>query len=409
MLVMPTGQPATFRIATKRLSAVAVILAIASAAPSYSQHGGVPPDRKPPPIARQDRPAAEGLELVRGFDETPGNVAITPEGRVFMSMHPFGNPKARVIEVLAEGGTRPYPTPTWSSAVGANGVGIQSIIGIKSDAEGVLWMLDAGNLNEPGGSPPKLVAWDTKVDRLVRVIHLPPPASRASSFLQDFVIDAAHDAIYIADSGIGAGFEKTTPAIVVVYLKTGVSRRILENAECVRGDLSGTMTIDGKQLQVAGADGKLMAPVVGINPIALDGKGEWVYFGAMHGTTMWKVRAADLANPGLNNEAFVERIEKAGPKPPSDGIAVDTADNIYVTDVMKHAIGVLEANGTYRVLIQDPRLQWPDGITAGPDGHFYVVANQLNRHAALNGGVDEMKAPFVLLRFKPLAPAIVGR
>ena len=89
-------------------------------------------------------------------------------------------------------------------------------------------MLDAGNLAEPNGSPPKLIAWDTLGERLVRVIHIPPPIAKPSSYLQDMVIDSSRDVVFIADAGIGAGFAETTPAIIVVYLKTGVARRGME-------------------------------------------------------------------------------------------------------------------------------------------------------------------------------------
>ena len=149
------------QLASKFVAGAFLVSLTVIAARSHAQHSVVPPDRKPPNIARAERPDAHGLEVVREFKETPGNVAITPQGRVFVSMHPFGGATNRVVEVLPEGGTRPYPSPEWAAAVGPNGVGIQSIIGIKSDKDGVLWMLDAGSLNMPDGTPPKLVAWDS--------------------------------------------------------------------------------------------------------------------------------------------------------------------------------------------------------------------------------------------------------
>lgn len=398
----------------ERTRLIALVVASLLAAPSFAQHSTTqPPDRKPPPIARADRPAANGLEVIREMKDTPGNIAVTPQGRVFVSMHPFGEPTVRVVEVLAEGGTRPYPSPLWAGAVTTSGIGIQSIIGIKSDKDGVLWMLDAGAPNAPNPLSPKLIAWDTKTDRLVRVIHLPPPTSGPTSFLQDLAIDPTHDAIYIADCGIGAGFEHAKPSIVVVYQKTGVSRRVLLDAPFLRGEPDASMVIDGVEVRVAGADGKPLAPRVGVNPITIDDANEWVYFGSMHGTTVWRVRAADLANPGLGDTELQERIEKFGTKSVSDGMSIDSAGNLYVTDVTKHAIGVVKPDGTYSTFIEDPLLDWPDGMSAGPDGHFYVVVNQLNRHSVLNvgdaGPVDATKPPYRILRFKPLAPATVGR
>src|SRR5688572_11507434 len=41
--------------------------------------------------ALEKRPS--GLEVVARLDKTPGNPAITPEGRIFLSQHPFGAPQ----------------------------------------------------------------------------------------------------------------------------------------------------------------------------------------------------------------------------------------------------------------------------------------------------------------------------
>ena len=376
----------------------------------HAQHGLKPPEN--PAIPRMPEPSAVNgpFETLLELRLTPGNVAVTPSGRLFISLHPFGDPEIRVAEVLRNGGLRAYPTDDWSHAVDANGIGIQSIIGLKSDPNGVLWLLDAGNLAAPNGTPPKLIAWDTKGERLQRVLHLPPPISGPKSFFQDLAIDTKRDAIYIADCGIGAGFDDAAPALIVVYLKTGMARRVLENAACVRAEPDAAMVIDGKEVGVTGEGASRSAARVGVNPITIDDACEWVYFGSMHGKTIWKVKADDLANPGLPNAELEQRVERHGDKPVSDGMTIDSAGNIYVTDLATHAIGVTDSTGTYRVLHRDDAiLQWPDGMCAGQDGKIYVTVNQLNRHAALNGGERATEPPFRILRFAPIAPASLGR
>jgi hypothetical protein len=42
-------------------------------------------------------------------------------------------------------------------------------------------------------------------------------------------------------------------------------------------------------------------------------------------------------------------------------------------------------------------------------GKFYVTVNQLHRHPLLNQGRDATQPPFLLVRFRPLAPSEVGR
>jgi sugar lactone lactonase YvrE len=383
-------------------------VSLQAATPPVATPTGHGAERMPRQFRRMPEPTAgkEGLELIAEPQVTPGNAAITPEGRLFLSMHPFGDPKWRVAEVVSTGALRPYPTEAWSRPVGPDGVGLQWIIGIRSDKQGLLWMLDGGSLGQEGGTPPKLVAWDTRGERLDHVFHLPPPVTKPSSFLQDFAIDEKRDAIYIADCGIGAGFERPTPAIVVLYRKTGMARRVLEGAACVMGEPDAAMVIDGTEVTVKGSDGKPMAPRIGINPIVIDAAEEWVYFGSMHGTTVWKVKADDLANPALGDDELAKRVVRHGPKGVSDGMAIDPAGTIYVTEVTKNAIGALAQDGSYRLLPGDPAwLSWPDSITPGPDGAMYVVVNQLHRHGgmrAAQGGEDVTQLPFRVVRFQPI-------
>jgi sugar lactone lactonase YvrE len=80
-------------------------------------------------------------------------------------------------------------------------------------------------------------------------------------------------------------------------------------------------------------------------------------------------------------------MERYGEKPPCDGISIDDAGNVYVTDVENNAVGVTSPDGSYRVLASDDgHLSWPDGFSFGPDGHLYVAVSQLHRSAVFNAG-----------------------
>jgi sugar lactone lactonase YvrE len=358
-------------------------------------------------------PAFQKVELVAQMVQTPGNVAVSPTGRIFASLHPFGNPKPRVVEVFAgtnEG--RDYPNAAWSKSVGRDGVGIQAIIGLRCGADGVLWMLDVGG----NGVAPKLVAWDTTTEQLKQVIHLPEPATTPTSFVQDLALDPARGKIYIADCGLGDLSTPPAPAIIVVDTKTGTSRRVLDRHATLMPEAEAKMEIDGVEVRALSPDGTPFPPRVGINPITIDPQFEYVYWGSMHGTRVYRIRASMLANPDMNNDQLVGAIEEYGRKGVSDGISIDSAGNVYVTDVAHNAIGVLEATPDatgvrpYRLLAQDADLlSWPDGMSVGPDGWLYVVVNQLHRHAALNAGNQATKPPFAIVKLKPLAGSTMGR
>jgi hypothetical protein len=88
------------------------------------------------------------LEVVARMVDRPGNPALTPDGRLIVSLHPFpyGEPSPyHVVEVLEDGSTRPFPNEEWSTAPDEEeGVGLSAVIGVQSDRNGVVWIMDMG-------------------------------------------------------------------------------------------------------------------------------------------------------------------------------------------------------------------------------------------------------------------------
>jgi sugar lactone lactonase YvrE len=345
-----------------------------------------------------------GVEVVARLDAPPGNVAVCPEGRIFLSQHPFGAPTFSVMELLPGGTTRPYPSETWARAPGADGVGLQAVIGLECDKNGVLWLLDNG---KGAGEGAKLVAWDTRGERLVRSYPV-SAAAVPNSFIQDLVVEPERGVAVLADMGRGDLIGQNMPGLIIVDLKTEEARRVLQGHPSLEPE-DVPMVVEGRTLAVANPQGQFVETRLGLNPITLDPAGEWVYYGSMNGRVVWRVKLADLADPALSAEERGRRVQKYGQKALSDGISMDSAGNIYVTDLGAGAIGVTSADGSYRELLKDPLLSWPDGLSYGPDGYFYVTVNQLNRHPIVNQGKAAMQPPFLLVRFRPLAPGAVGR
>lgn len=344
-----------------------------------------------------------GVEIVAQLDQSPGNITVTPDGRLVMSMAQHFSPEMRVAEYTKEGKLVPFPNADWSLGGNKSRIAVDTVLGIQCDPEGVVWMLDNG---VRGGTIPKVIGWDTRTDSLKQVIHLPPPVVPDNNFMNDLAVDLTHQAIYIADTAGG-----TNSAIIVVDLKTGLARRVLEGHTSVMPETDiEDLVIDGQPVQIRQQDGSLVRPRIGINPIALDVKNEWLYYSAMHSHAMYRVRTADLLNDSLSVADIGKSVERYCDKPLCDGMAVDSDGNLYLAMIGDNAIGVITKDKKLEILIQDDRiLNWPDSFTFGPDGYMYTVANQLHRSQRLNGGQETAKPPYYILKFKPLAPGVIGR
>jgi sugar lactone lactonase YvrE len=346
------------------------------------------------------------------FDTRAGNPAMTPDGRLIVSNHPFPygeNPEYRVVEYVDDDTVRPFPNEAWSTPPGDDGVGIHSLIGLRADPDGIVRILDIGDIEN--GHLPKLVSWDTNVDRLRAVHHIPAHATTDLSFMQDFAYDAVRNAVYIADLGPGdEPGEAGKPALVALDLDTGRTRRVIEDHPSVLPEEGVRSVIEGDPVVEETDDGEFVPVKRGLDGITIDPAFEWVYFCGITTESVYRVRAANLLDESLTDAELDARIERYGDKEVCDGITVDTAGNVYITDMTNNAIGVTRPSGEYEIIARDDeKFLWPDGFCCGPDGHIYFTVTQLHRAPPYNRGIEDSYHPFELFRFESLAPVTVGR
>ncbi len=343
--------------------------------------------------------AGSNFDILARLDSGPGNVTVMANGRIIMSLHQFYLPKYTVVEYKNDT-LVPFPNKVLADADSMSNLKLDSVLGIRSDANGIVWMLDNGMRS---GVTPKLVGWDTKIDRLHQVIYLPQPVAPADAFVNDFAVDTLRNHIYISDPAGGGN-----AALIVVNLNTGTARRVLEGHSSVIPEAV-DLIIDNVPVQVKDKNGKLVRPHIGVNPITEDMNNEWVYFGPMHGHSLYRIKADDLANAGLDSKTLANRVQRYSDKPVSDGITIDKDNNIYLGELAANAIGVIAADKSYRRLAQCPKLSWVDSFSFGPAGQLVAVVNRLHQSAVLNGGVSKSKPPYYLLRVKSLAAGLPGR
>ncbi len=335
------------------------------------------------------------LTTVSTFDaqHPPGNIAITPSGRKFLSIHGFYGQNQKIMELLSDGTTKPYPNEQWAYAYN-KGKGFYGVLGINVSSDGILWMLDTSGPDHAG----RLVGWDTNQEQLHKIIYLAKPTITDTSFLNDLVIDNKHGVIYIADTAQGS-----QAAIIIVNLKTGEARRVLQDSQYTTAE-DIDIVINGRTMNLGGQPARL-----GVNPITLDPNEDWLYFGSMSGTSVYRIATSAINNKSLSTKALEAKVIRYGTKPISDGITVDGGGNVYVTDITNNAIGVVKPSGDYKVLFKDERLSWPDGFSYGADHKIYFTVNDLHNSPVLSNDKTQNPNKFKVMSFTPLVKGKVGR
>lgn len=325
----------------------------------------------------------------------PGNITVTSDNRVIITQQPLDGPALRVVEVLNDGTMVPFPTQDWADGPEIGEVGIARTIGIKSDANGIVWILDMGSEE----SPPKLVGWDSRSDELHKIVEIPSDAVTPISFLQDFVLDEERGKVYIADMTFTAPASDLKPAFVVIDLETGSARRVLESEDRLMPS-DEDVVIDGSLVGFNDADGNATPWHLSMNAITIDPTFENVYFGTMNGRDIWRIPASALADETLDDAALAGQIERYAEKGPNDGFIVDGLGRIFSGDVRHNAVTVSTPD-SFEVFAQDDTLlRWPDGFAFAPDGTMYIVANQLHTHPALNRGKNGSDDRYFILTAK---------
>lgn len=344
--------------------------------------------------------SASGFNILAKMTQGPGNVTVTDTGRIIMSQHQFYQPQYSVVELKKNGDIIPFPNKELNDRASNSGLELDSVLGIRSDANGIVWMLDNGMRR---GMVPKLVGWNSKTDQLHRVINLPSPVTPKDTFVNDFAVDLKHKRIFISDPAGG-----NNAALIVVNLETGIARRVLEGHSSVTPE-NLDLIINNRPVQIKDASGNLFRPHIGVNPITEDLQNEWVYFGPMHGLNLYRIKAADLADEQLDSQSLAQRVERYSAKPICDGISIDKDNNIYLGELAENAIGVITADRNYTRLTQSADLSWVDSVSFGPEGKLYAIVNRLHQSAVLNGGVSISRPPYFLIQVGALAVGMAGR
>ncbi|MGI5521316.1 L-dopachrome tautomerase-related protein [Micromonospora sp. CA-259024] len=303
-------------------------------------------------------------------------------GRVFLSYPSADGPGVQVVEVLPDGGRKPYPDAAWNQANQSPDGAFVHVNGLRAGPDSRLWIIDSGapqlgGQQVPGGA--RLIVVDPDGDRVVRVYHL-DEAVRPTSYVDDVRFNSA--VAYLTDAG--------TPGLIVLDLDSGRSRRVLDGHPSTVG---GPVVADGRALRDPdGGEVRLHVDQLEVSP-----DGRWLYYQPASGG-MSRIGTRWLDDPSVSTDEMARRVERWCDTPSTGGTAIDATGTIYLSDVERRRVLALAPDGSVRTLVADPRLAWVDAMWLDADAHLWMPAAQLHLTAGLHGGHSAVDYPVWIYR-----------
>ena len=265
------------------------------------------------------------VEEVASFNgQQVTGVSVSDKGRIFVSFPQWRLGVANsVLEVNADKTQVPFPNKAWNIPPNPATIepesnlflAVQSLLALDDE----LYVLDTRNPWFRGViDSPRVFVFDLNTKALKKVYKFQQGSFYQQSYINDLRIDKQNGKAYFTDS--------SRAGLVVLDLKTGATKRVLDNHYSTLADLEYLSIIDSSPFGVKiHADG-----------IALDLKNDKLYFHALSSYNLYSIPTKVL------NEGSEAQIQDAVTlelrTSATDGMILDRKGNLYVGDLEVHRI-----------------------------------------------------------------------
>ena len=341
------------RIILGLLAGLGAVLVAGLAIVKLVYGGGEPyPDISTPPLV-------PGAERVIELPFPPGMVAVGAEDRVFYTYHPFHQPQNHTDHLVFE----------WRDGAGVpvapNLAGrLHGVFGITVDARGWLWLVRPGAMER---RPTEVLALDPDTGAIEFEYEFP---DGIAGFAQDLRVTSDGRHVILADTGL---LRFTPAALIVLDTADKTYRTVLEGHDTTAPQNWVMRQTDGSPYRLGYG---LVTFQVGVDGIEISADGAWLIYATMTHDSVYRVPMRLLLDREATDDDIGAAVERLGPAPMSDGIAMNADGSVVITDVENGGLARLR-DGELETLVRVDGVDWADSVSVAPSGDIWFTDSRL--------------------------------
>jgi sugar lactone lactonase YvrE len=317
-------------------------------------------------------------------------VAVSAKGRLFVTYPRWSNIyKYGVVEVV-HGKAVPYPdaaTNNW--APGQDGMNKWICVQTAYvDDQDKLYIVDpaAPKLGKVYNNSAKVVKFDLATNKIEKTYRFPGTIDN-QSYLNDIRVDSKRQMAYLTNSGTGG--------IVVLDLKTGQSRQVLQAHKSTHPDPNVKFIIDGRELKKQGQPVAFQSDGIALSPDRA-----YLYYKTITDKKLFRIPTDALNNPALSGQQLAGQVQDLGVICNTDGMEFDNKGNLYLGDPVTYSMVQVTPDLKPHTWIKDSKLIWPDTYSISKDGFIFITTSQIQKQPDYNNGVDKRTSPYMVFKTK---------
>jgi sugar lactone lactonase YvrE len=318
-------------------------------------------------------------------------VAVSAKGRLFVTYPRWEGPyKYGVVEVMKNGTAKPFPDAVMNEWKPGDD-GMNKWVCVQTayvDDQDKLYIVDpaAPKLGNVYNNSAKVVRFDLATNRVDKVYRFSGTIDN-QSYLNDIRVDTKRQLAYLTNSGTGG--------IIVLDLKTGRSRQILQAHKSTHPDPNVKFIIDGHELKKQGQPVAFQSDGIALSPDR-----NYLYYKTITDKKLFRIPTSALNNPALTAQQLAGQVQDLGNICNTDGMEFDAKGNLYLGDPITYSMVQVTRDLKPHTWIKDNKLIWPDTYSISKDGYIYITTSQIHKQPDYNNGVNKRTSPYQVFKVK---------